>query len=203
MAFTLEGVRAVNGSSAGGGCPSQCVGVDQMLNVCDCPTVAELLPDDTTGVLFDGIVPTLNVTNNAWATQLFTLRGVGNTTVLSALFEAAILFREVDMYIFYCPSWDIAVEQIVVHYAASYPRFVREIDSLGNVSFSPEMENCGSLIRISIPLSALPTQNYVIEFINPSNWIYIAELRFSDRPIHLPLITGRLTNCTHSGYIRG
>ena len=189
----MDGVTAANGSSAEGGCPSSCVGIDQVIRTCNCPTFAGLPPEATTGVILDGIIPTLNMAQPNWATQLFTMQGVRNTIILSALFETQISLSEVDMYIFYCPSWGIAVEEIVVHFASTYPPFVRLIDSLGNVSLSPEMENCGSLIRISIPLSfAPPTNIYAIEFTNPSlrliGWMHLAEVRYSDRLIHLPII---------------
>ena len=135
----------------------------------------------TSSVLFDGNIPTLTgLDGNMWASQLLTLqlhnpwpdrrdiifdfRGVPNHT-------------GVELVMFNCPEWGIAVEVIELQGAAS---LVGTRSPRG--SFRPTNTSCDSLIRVCI--SSLATNNQekvIILHFTPatgSNRTYLAEVRF-------------------------
>jgi hypothetical protein len=85
-AYTLDGIIAVNGSSATGGCPTPCVGVSSGITTCDCVTIRESI----TGVLIDGVIPTINISVIIWASPLFTVRGSADTVILGFRFPASV-----------------------------------------------------------------------------------------------------------------
>ena len=90
--------------------------------------------------------------------------------------------REVVLYIFNCPAWGIGTESIHVYLSGSFLNFFRVFNSLGGVTLTRAMQNCESLIRISIPLQQpdIVTPNYFIEFYSPSpariQRVYIGEV---------------------------
>ena len=117
-AYTLTGVMAVNGSDGNGGCPSSCVGVSSGIITCDCtqsPAVAT-----TTGVLIDGVVPTLdtaerNAANDyVWAAPLLTVRGTTDSVQLGFRFQDSVLLHEVQLHLFNCPAWNIGAQSISI-----------------------------------------------------------------------------------------
>ena len=82
----------------------------------------------------------------------------------------------------------IGAERITIHNGASFPQFIRVFNSIGTWFLNSSSQNCTSLTRVSIPLQmATSTESYFIEFSNPSGdlteWVHIAEVRFSDQPI--------------------
>ena len=199
-AYTLPGVMAVNGSSANGGCPSPCVGVVSGITTCACGTHSLLGEDAITGVLTDGVIPTIDTTerNTAgdfeWAAPLFTVRGSTDTVILGFRFPASVVLHEVELYLFHCPAWGIGPERIVIHNGASFPQFIRVFSNRGTVILTSDLQNCTSLNRVFIPLQmTTSTESYFIEFSNPSGdlieWVHIAEVRFSDQPITTTMMT--------------
>lgn len=182
-----------------------CIGTpEENIRSCHCPAYADLPDEATTGVLFDGVVPTIDVTeknmNNefVWAAPLFTMRGTTNMLFLTFQLPFPMMLNEVEMYVFHCPSWGIGVESVVVHNSPIFPGFYRIWEGRGNVTLDRNMENCNSVIRISIPLqNVLGYDTYAIEFTNPSGdpiqWVYVAEMRLSDQPIPTPIPTTTVT----------
>lgn len=67
-AYTLGPVLPVNGSSAHGNCPTPCV-VDV---ICDCTALEE---EAITGVIIDGVIPTIETSQMEWASGLYTMTG--------------------------------------------------------------------------------------------------------------------------------
>ena len=192
----------MNGSSANGGCPPPCVGVVSGITTCDCLTHSIIGEEAITGVLIDGVIPTIDTLEMntrrggfVWAARLFTVRGSTDTVTLGFRFPASVVLHEVELYLFHCPAWGIGAERIVIHNGASFPQFIRVfIDSIGSVTLTSYLQNCASLTRVSIPLQmARSTTSYFIEFSNPSGdlieWVHIAEVRFSDQPLTTTMMT--------------
>ena len=191
-AYKLSGVMAVNGSSANGGCPSQCVGVVLGITTCDCGTHSTIGEDAITGVLIDGV--TEIGTEPVWAAPLFTVNGSTDTVTLGFRFPASVVLLEVELYLFLCQAWAIGAERIVIHNGASFPQYIRVLESIGSVTLTTDLQNCTFLTRVSIPLQmAMSTTQYFIELTNPSGdlieWVHIAEVRFRDQPITTTMMT--------------
>ena len=194
-AYTLNGVMSVNGSDPTGGCPQACVLTVSINTYCDCAGTAGA--GTFTGVIIDGVVPTLDTSQRGtWATQLLTIRGNSQTFRIGFQFQNAVMLREVELYLFYCPSWNISgspvgTNTINIYNALLFPTFVDSFGgSTGNVNLTSDMANCENLISISIPIQG--TRNirfYFIEFTNSQwfiEWLHIAEVRFSDEFIPTP-----------------
>ena len=97
-----------------------------------------------------------------------------------------VALQEVELYVLYCPAWQIGAMTVNVYDSESYPSFIRTAPSVGSVNLTSNMQNCESLTRVSIPLkTTLRISSYFIEFTNPTqvHWLHIAEVRFSDQPI--------------------
>ena len=184
-AYTLTFVISLNGSSVNGSCPQECVGGD----VCDCTNTTL----NITGVLIDGVVPTIDITQRrtTWAGQLLTVKPNRLDYAIGFRFESRIMLCEVELYVFHCPSWNIGTDTINIYNALKFPNFIKQFNSAGNVTLTSNMENCESLTRVSIPLqTTVNTSNYFIEFTNSNGMavqhVYIGEVRFSDQLIPNP-----------------
>ena len=187
-AYTLTAVTSLNGSPVNGSCPQECVGGDEFI-LCDCINTAL----NITGVLIDGVVPTIDITQRrtTWARQLLTVRTGSQRYVIGFRFGSRIIRCEVELYVFHCPSWNIGADTINIYNALTFPFFIKQFNSAGNVTLTSDMENCESLTRVSIPLqTAMNTSNYFIEFTNSNGMqvqqVYIGEVRFSDQPTPNP-----------------
>ena len=160
----------MNGSDATGGCPQACVQTMSTSTYCDCAGTAGA--GFFTGVIIDGVVPTLDTSQRGtWATQLFTVRdNTQITTRIGFRFQNTVMLREVELYLFYCPSWNIGgslggTNTINIYNALVFPTFVNSFGSMGNVTLTSDMVNCECLTRVSIPLrGAISTSTYFIEF---------------------------------------
>ena len=181
----------MNGSDATGGCPQACVQTMSTSTYCDCAGTAGA--GFFTGVIIDGVVPTLDTSQRGtWATQLFTVRDNTQITRIGFQFQNTVMLREVELYLFYCPSWGIGgfpggTNTINIYNALIFPTFVDSFGSVGSVTLTSDMINCESFIRVSIPLQgAGSTLIYFIEFTNSQQfiqWIHIAEVRLADELI--------------------
>ena len=182
----------MNGSDATGGCPHTCV---QSNSYCDC--AGTFGAETFTGVIIDGVVPTLDTSQRGtWATQLLTVRGNTQNIRIGFEFQNTVMLCEVELYLFYCPSWNIGgspvgTNTINIYNALVFPTFVNSFGgSAGSVTLTSNMINCESLIRVSIPLQrARSTLIYFVEFTNSQQfiqWIHIVEVRFSDELISIP-----------------
>ncbi len=186
--YTLTGVMSVNGSDPNGGCPTDCVGVASGIKRCDCAGTRVVTE---TGFLVDGIVPTINAgqSGGTWASQLYTISGATTTTRIGFRFQNSVALREVELYIFFCPAWDIGTATITISTSVSYPTFI-QLESVGSVTLTSAMVDCVSLTRINIPIQVTmgSTLSYFIEFTSPmtSQGVYIGEVRFSDESIPTP-----------------
>ena len=172
----------MNGSDADGGCPQECVQEASGIRRCDCMGTSR--EGDITGVLIDGMIPTIDTSQRGnWASQLFTIQTSTTSYALGFKFQNRVALQEVEMYVLYCPAWQIGANTINVYDSTTYPTFTRTAPSVGSVNLTSNMQNCENLTRVSIPLQTI--SSYFIEFTNPTliHWLYIAEVIFSDQPI--------------------
>ena len=179
----------MNGSDATGGCPQACVQTMSTSTYCDCAGTAGT--GFFTGVIIDGVVPTLDTSQRGtWATQLLTVRGNTQSTQnirIGFQFQNAVMLREVELYLFYCLSWNIGGSPVGTNTINIYNALVSPTFVVGSVTLTSDMNNCESLTRVSIPIQgARSTFIYFIEFTNSQRfiqWIHIAEVRFADELI--------------------
>ena len=151
---------------------------------CNCSTVPD---QNTTGVLIDGVIPTIYTNQRGWANQLFTAMPQRGHYVISLRFGNSIMLLAVELYVFHCPSWNIGADNINIYDAQMFPSFIKQFNSAGNVTLTSDMENCDSITRVYIPLQmTLNTSNCFVEFTNSNGnvlQLYIGEVRFSDQLI--------------------
>ena len=149
-----------------------------------------------TGVLIDGMIPTIDTSQTGnWASQLFTVKASMTSYALGFRFQSHVALQEMELYVLYCPAWQIGATTINVYDSTTYPSFIKTVPSVGSVNLTSNMQNCESLTRVSIPLqTTLRVSSYFIEFTNPTqvHWLHIAEVRFSDQPIPNSTITTTL-----------
>ena len=185
----------MNGSDATGGCPQACVRSNSMDTYCDCAGTAGA--GTFNGSIIDGVVPTLDTSQRGtWATQLLTVRGNTQDIRIGFRFQNTVMLREVELYLFYCPSWNIGASPVGtttvnIYNAFLFPLFIDSFGgSAGSVTLTSDMAACESLTRVSIPLlGARSTLIYFIEITNSQQsieWLHIAEVRFSDEFIPTP-----------------
>ena len=186
--FTLTELSSQNGSDAHGGCPQVCVMTSNM--VCDCTGQTT----DLSGItLINDVVPTFaSDVPGAWASDLYTVRTSRISYALGFQFDSTMAFalREVELYLFFCPSWGIPqqVVTISVYRSLLFPDFVPPtgLPPLGNVTLTSDQQNCNSLTRISITTQTdTAYTNYFITFsvATTVGGIYIGEVKFSDELI--------------------
>ena len=185
---------SVNGSDADGGCPKKCLGMASGIRTCDCIGTAR--EGNITGVLIDGMIPTIDTSQRGnWASQLFTIQASMTSYALGFRLQSHVKLQEVELYVLYCPAWQIGATTVNIYDSTTYPNFIRTAPSVGSVTLTSKMQNCENLTRVSIPLqTTLRVSSYFIEFTNPAqvHWLHIAEVRFSDQPI--PTVTTGTTD---------
>ena len=177
-------MTSMNGSLVNGSCPQECMEMIRDTIICNCTTVPD---QNTTGVLIDGVIPTINTNQRGWARQLLTVRTGGQHYIISFRFGSSVMLRVLELYVFHCPSWNIGTDIINIYNAQMFPTRIRVFNSAGNVNLTSDMENCDSITRVHIPLQmTLNTSNCFIGFTNsngmPVQHVYIGEVRFSDQP---------------------
>ena len=182
----------MNGSNANGDCPTECVVLSSGISTCDCTDFALADEAITASVLIDGVVPTIDTSerNSAdelvWAAPLLSVRASTGSVTLGFRFQTRVVLCEVELYVFHCPAWDIGTKDIRVHNGVTFPQLITGIlPSRGRVILTDDMQDCTSLTRVSIPLQmATSTSSYFIEINSISGtteWVHIAEVRFSDQ----------------------
>ena len=158
----------MNGSDADGGCPQECVGDASGIRRCDCMGTSR--EGNITGVLIDGMIPTIDTSQRGnWASQLFTVQASMTSYALGFRLQSRVKLQAVELYVLYCPAWQIGAMTVNVYDSATYPSFTRTAPSVGSVILTSKMQNCESLTRVSIPLqTTIRVSSYFIEFTNPT-----------------------------------
>ncbi len=180
-AYTLTEVSSTNGSDSNAGCPSVCR-MTSANNDRFCNCTGQL--SDTTGILVDGIIPTLNVSQRGtWASQLYTVDATTTSYAIGFSFSNSFMLKEVKLSIFLCISWLIPRSGLTIniHRSIVFPAFIHTTP-IGYITLSLQ-QNCTSLETIYITTSSTRNGNiYFIEFTNSVTvrGIYIGEVIFRD-----------------------
>ena len=163
---------SVNGSSPIGNCSnvSSDIGANfRDQSRCEAPT---------SSVLFDGNIPTLTgLDGDMWASQLFAvqIRQPSGIEIISGITGGSGVER-VEVVMFNCPEWGIAVQAIGIWSATSISSTRTLIGTT-----RPTITSCNSLVRVCTSSLAI-TQHDVIylQFIpaSGSNRTYLAEVGF-------------------------
>ena len=156
---------SVNGSSQDGRCSS----TPYFINKCE---------DPTRSVLFDGNIPTLDGLNGSmWASELLTvqIRQPSGIEIISN-FAGSSGVERVELVMFNCPEWGIAVQAIGIRRATSISSTRTPIGAI-----IPTITSCNSLVRVCISsLAITDLQVIYLQFIPApdSNRTYLAEVEF-------------------------
>jgi hypothetical protein len=166
------GIHAQNGSTGGFECLGAQYGIDGERTYC---------PNPITGILFDGIVPSLTVLDeNTWARQLLTIHLVPTTpdSHVSVTYDFtntssgyAALGR-VEVVLFNCPEWQISVQTI---------RFFDAVNGaeLDTFHLPNHVTSCNSLVRVCRALRATQSVLQMRLYPHPdSQWVHLAEVTF-------------------------
>ena len=192
-----DGLQSVNGSSSTGGCwPESCVMMpisSTVINGCDCPGGNT----PVSGVLIDGVIPSIDTTQQGWASKLFTVNRNGRDSIMIG-FQLLSEFnlRGIEFALFNCPIQGIGISGVKVYSSFVFPQFPSTASTLLVTHSSLPRDNCQSLSTISIPVLPLmvSSNNYFMEFlftggstVHQLNWLYLGEIRFSDEtPTTIP-----------------
>ena len=156
--------------------------------VCDC---TEQTTDISGVTLINDVVPTfVSDVPGAWASDLYTVFASRNYYTLGFQFDVTMAFalREVELYLFFCPSWDIPQESLTINVYRSllFPAFQPPsgLPPLGNVTLTSDQQNCNSLTKIVITTQTdAAYTNYfyfiVFSYSTTVGGVYIGEVKFS------------------------
>ena len=158
--------------------------------VCDCTGQTT----DISGItLINDVVPTFETdVPGAWSSDLYTARASQNSYTLGFQFDISMAFvlQEVELYLFFCPSWGIPQESLTISVYRSFlfPAFQPPtgLPPLGNVTLTSDLENCNSLTRIVITTQtdAAHTVYFIVfSYSTTVGGVYIGEVKFSDQLI--------------------
>lgn len=137
-----------------------------------------------TGVLFDGIIPTLNELNGSiWASQILTLQTTTNVGItFNFTADNYVGFKKTEIIIFNCPQWGISIQTIRLY-------TLKNGTLLAVHNVDPTLSSCDSFIRVclSYKVSSASQVIYVqLDLGLDSNWAHIAEIEFSNSDIVCP-----------------
>ena len=179
----------MDGSSSTGGCqPESCVMMPisgTVINGCDCPGTGPV-----NGTLIDGVIPSIDTTQQGWARELFTVNRNGQDSIMIGLqFLQFFHLRGIEIVLFYCPILEIGITGVKVYSSFLFPTLLSAASSPLIIHSSPPSDNCQSLSTTSIPVQPPmePSDIYFFEFlftggssVHQLNWLHLAEIRFSD-----------------------
>ena len=169
---------SVNGSSQNGRCSSTSHYNDSY-SICE---------NSTSSVLFDGNIPTLTGLNGTkWASQLLALQ-IHNLSGIEIIsdFKGTFQVEIVELVIFNCPEWGIAVQTIGIWRASSISGtsrtqagVIRPTRAQAGI-IRPTITSCNSLVRVCTSVATAQQDVLNLQFIpgNGSNRIHLAEVRF-------------------------
>ena len=183
-----DGLQSVNGSSSTGDCqPESCVMMPisgTNINACDCPASTP-----ASGVLIDGVIPSIDTTQQGWASELFVVNRNGQDSFMIGFdFNDIVPLAYVEIVHLDCPIWGIGMSAVNVYSSNLFPTFTpTATTNIGQLSLADNRDqSCTSLRTISIPLQPTSLEFCFIEFTfggsstRPINRLYLAEIRFSD-----------------------
>ena len=191
IGYTLpSGLQSVNGSSSTGGCqPESCVIMPiggSTINGCDCPGNTPV-----NGTLIDGVIPSIDTTQQEWARELFTVnRNEQDSIMIGFVFLSEFYLRGIEIALFHCPILGIGITGVKVYSSFIFPSLlVQHHHFLSHTVLCPVITANHSHAAISIPVQPpmAASNNYFIEFlftgrssVHQLNWLYLGEIRFSN-----------------------
>ena len=163
---------SVNGSSATGHCSSASItNMGGVLSTCS---------NTTSGVLFDGVIPTLTgLDGDMWASQLLTLRATSVGPLVAFHFTEtpgyAGLSGRIEMVMFNCPQYGISAGALTVATSSvSSGPFTTLLNGV-NIGIT----SCDSLVRVCRPIATADTIILIQYFFGSgSGWVHLAEVTF-------------------------
>ena len=155
------------------------------INGCDCLGSAPV-----NGTLIDGVIPSIDTTQQGWARELFTVNRNGQDSIeIGFQFLSEFYLREIEIVLFQCSILGIGITGVNIYSSFFFPTFISAASTLlATLSFLPS-DNCRFLSTLSIPIQPpmAPSNIYFIEFLFTGgssvlqfNWLYVGEIRFSD-----------------------
>ena len=177
------------------------------INGCDCPGKPSV-----NGTLIDGVIPSIDTTQQGWASELFTVNRNGQDSIkIGFQFLSEFYLRGIEIVLFHCPVQGIGVAGINAYSSFLFPAFISTASSLLVTHSSSPSDNCQSLSAISIPVQPpmAASNNYFIEFlftggssVHQFNWLHLGEIRFSDEaPMMEPTTVIEITTTDNEGEI--
>ena len=174
------------------------------INGCDCPGTVPV-----NGTLIDGVIPSIDTTQQGWASELFTVNRNGRDSVMIGFwFLSEFSLRGIEIVLFQCPITGIGITEVNIYSSFIFPTFIRAVSTLlSTLGFSPS-DNCQSLSRLSVLVQPpmTPSNIYFIEFlftggssVHQLNWLFLGEIRFSDEtPTTTSTITTEIEGKVHA-----
>lgn len=135
----------------------------------------------TSGVLFDGNIPTLTgLDGNTWANQLLTIHTRNPSMKMVFDFSDTPGYtgiQRVEVVIFNCQRWNISVNRIRLLGARSTT--TNTMDIIGITKIDSGITSCNSPVRICMRhISSLPVLTLQFELTPGSSWVHLAEVSF-------------------------
>ena len=182
---------SVNGSSPIGNCSNVTLDIGASFrdrSRCEVPT---------SSVLFDGNIPTLTgLDGDMWASQLLALQLHNpNRRDILLVFRGTPNYTGVELVMFNCPEWGIALDNIELWGATSLGGTTRSPRG----SFRPTITSCDSLMGVCTISSFVQSETVTILQFTPttgSNRTYLAEVRFYGDSSPDTIITAPLPDTT-------
>ena len=191
-----DGLQAVSGSDANGGCAMECVQIDR----CQCPDGVAI-----NSALIDGVCPaSVDTTDPEYARYFFTVSRNGDDSVLIGFqWDNRFILGGVKLKLFNCETLFTGIYTINVWRSIIFPSFsTMSVTLVGSYVSNENDISCNNVTTIVIPTNTTSSSNnYFIEFTFPpgdsNTGVYIAEAQFSDTTIVVPqAISSSLTLST-------
>ena len=148
--------------------------------------------------LVDGVYPrgTIDTAQPDWAMDFFTVNRNGESNIRIGFdFTDRFIPREIELKLFNCELLGTAISNINVYVSLLFPTFLPPSSSpgpIGSYQVVTSELDCDSLTTITIPTN--PNESFKFYFIEFSFSVadnniavYLAEIRFSDEPIIIPV----------------
>ena len=147
----------MNGSSPIGHCSNHRSG---SIPVCEAAT---------SSVLFDGFLPILNFNTSTWASQLVVL---SSSADLIVGFLTDTVLSKVEVVMFNCPKWGIAVQSITFSVPGG--------NGLAASTTAANITSCDDLVTVSLQVPSMQYSHIQLNFdlLTDSQSVSIAEVRF-------------------------
>ena len=135
-----------------------------------------------TSVLNDGVIPAVDTSNTAWASQLFTLDG--NRRVIRLSFELESENHDrMELAVFNCPEMGIGLSSVTVYFDSSF-RPDRDDSTLGTFNTDSQVTDtsCDHLLVFCVKYdTTMPRTRFINLEIPPASsrdYVFLGEVTF-------------------------